>query len=179
MQQILVALDKNSHIGQVEKTHISFSEGLFEQEEEQLYKVVLKLWPIGEVVLEKLHFLPKIDCDMIQMEEKNDHPIHFYKHEPRETLTFDEIVDITIKDKKIASWIVTTKELVELNLGTQAEHQDVLVSVILPIAFQLQVKNLLIDYKYVFAWSYKELKGIPREICEHKIQLMANAQSIK
>jgi len=59
---------------------------------------------------------------MIQMEEKNDHPIHFYKHEPKETLIFDEIVDITIKNKKIASWIVITKELVELNLGTQAEH---------------------------------------------------------
>jgi hypothetical protein len=41
------------------------------------------------------------------------------------------------------------------------------------------MKNLLIDYKDVFAWSYKELKGIPREICEHKIQLLANAQPIK
>jgi hypothetical protein len=95
MQQILVALDKNSHIGQVKKTHFSFSEGLFEQVEEQLYKVVRKLWPIGEVVLEKLHFLPKIDCGMIQMEEKN---YRLYKHEPRETLIFDEIVDTTIKD---------------------------------------------------------------------------------
>jgi hypothetical protein len=41
------------------------------------------------------------------------------------------------------------------------------------------MKNLLINYKDVFAWSYKELKGILREICEHKIQLMANAQPIK
>ncbi len=49
----------------------------------------------------------------------------------------------------------------------------------LPTTFQLQMKNLLIDYKNVFAWNYKELKGIPREICEHKIQLMANAQPIK
>jgi hypothetical protein len=30
----------------------------------------------------------------------------------------------------------------------------------------------LIDYQDVFAWSYKELIGIPREICEHKIELM-------
>jgi hypothetical protein len=41
------------------------------------------------------------------------------------------------------------------------------------------VKNLLTNYKNVFAWSYKELKGIPREICEHKIPLMADAQLIK
>jgi isoprenylcysteine carboxyl methyltransferase (ICMT) family protein YpbQ len=53
------------------------------------------------------------------------------------------------------------------------------VSEILPTAFQLQVKNLLIDYKDVFAWSYKELKGIPREIWEHKIRFMADAQLIK
>ncbi len=58
------------------------------------------------------------------------------------------------------------------------EPQDVLVNAILPTTFQLQLKNLLIDYKDVFVWSYKELKGIPREICEHKIQLMADAQSI-
>ncbi len=49
------------------------------------------------------------------------------------------------------------------------EPQDVLVGAILPTTFQLQLKNLLIDYKDVFVWSYKELKGIPREICEHKI----------
>jgi hypothetical protein len=29
------------------------------------------------------------------------------------------------------------------------------------------------EYKNVFA--YKELKGIPREVCEHKIELMMNA----
>jgi hypothetical protein len=59
------------------------------------------------------------------------------------------------------------------------EPQNVLVSVILPTTFQLQVKNLLIDYKNVFAWSYKELKGILGEICEQKIHLMAYAQPIK
>jgi hypothetical protein len=37
---------------------------------------------------------------------------------------------------------------------------------------------LIKEYIDVFAWSYKELKGIPREICEHKIELMVNAQSI-
>jgi hypothetical protein len=40
---------------------------------------------------------------MIQTAEKNDHPLHFYKHEPGESLTFDEIANITIKVQKIAS----------------------------------------------------------------------------
>jgi hypothetical protein len=34
-------------------------------------------------------------------------------------------------------------------------------------------------YRDVFAWSYKGLKGIPRKVCEHKIELMVNVQPIK
>ncbi len=37
----------------------------------------------------------------------------------------------------------------------------------------------MVNYHDVFAWKYKNLKGIPREICEHKIKLVANAQPIK
>jgi hypothetical protein len=35
------------------------------------------------------------------------------------------------------------------------------------------------EYIDVFAWSYKELKRIPRKVCEHKIELMVNVQPIK
>ncbi len=35
------------------------------------------------------------------------------------------------------------------------------------------------EYKYAFAWSYKEFKRIPKEVCEHKIELMVNAQLVK
>jgi hypothetical protein len=56
------------------------------------------------------------------MKEKIDHHLHFYKHEPRETLIFDENVNIMIKYQKIASWIVTIeKQLIKLNLETQVE----------------------------------------------------------
>jgi hypothetical protein len=44
------------------------------------------------------------------MQEKNDHPLHFYKHEPRETLIIDETIDITITDQKIVGQIITTEE---------------------------------------------------------------------
>jgi hypothetical protein len=35
------------------------------------------------------------------------------------------------------------------------------------------------EYRDVFAWSYKELKEIPRKVCKHKIELMVSAQPIK
>jgi len=37
--------------------------------------------------------------------------------------------------------------------------------------FQAQIKNVLMEYKDVFTSSYKELGGIPRGVCEHKIEL--------
>jgi hypothetical protein len=46
------------------------------------------------VVLEKLHLLLEIDCGMIQIEEKIDYHLHFYKHEPRKTLIFYETINI-------------------------------------------------------------------------------------
>jgi len=45
--------------------------------------------------------------------------------------------------------------------------------------FKHKFKKALMEYKDVFAWSYKELKGIPREACEHKIELMVNVQPPK
>jgi hypothetical protein len=35
------------------------------------------------------------------------------------------------------------------------------------------------EYIDVFAWSYKKLRGIAGEVCEHKIELMVNVQPIK
>jgi hypothetical protein len=43
----------------------NWEERLFEQEEEQLYKVISELRPIGEVVPKELHFLLEIDYGMI------------------------------------------------------------------------------------------------------------------
>jgi hypothetical protein len=59
------------------------------------------------------------DCGMIQMKEKTNHPLHFYKHEP--IITLDKSIVIMIKDQKIVGWIVTTQELLKLNLRNQVE----------------------------------------------------------
>ncbi len=67
----------------------------------------------------------------------------------------------------------------KLNLGSERDPKEVLINAILPTSFQAQIKQLLLNYHDVFAWSYKDLKRIPREICEHKIELVANAQPIK
>lgn len=77
-------------------------------------------------------------------------------------------------------WTLTIDEqLGKLNLGISEKARIILVSVALSEQFQMKVKNLLIEFKDAFAWSHKELKGIPRSICELKIKLTANACPIK
>ncbi len=68
---------------------------LFEQEKKEFYKIVLKLWPLGEIAPKELYFLHEIDCGMLQLEKKNVYLMIFCEHQPREVLFLDEIVDTT------------------------------------------------------------------------------------
>jgi hypothetical protein len=106
--------------------------------------------------------------------------VYSFEHQQGEALILDEVVNITIKYKKIVGWIVIIKEqLKKLNLGNEEDPKEVFINAILPIPSQAQIKELLVNYRDVFAWSYKKLKGITREIYEHKIELMANVQLVK
>ncbi len=89
----------------------------------------------------------------------------------------DEVVNVIVKDKKIAGWRITTREqLMKLYLRIEGDPKEVLINVILPTSFRAQIKILLVNCHDVFAWSYKDFKGIPKVICEHKIELVADAQ---
>jgi hypothetical protein len=50
------------------------------------------------------------------------------------------------------------------NLGNGEEPIDVLIGAILLTTFQIQIKEPLMNYKDVFAWDYKESKGIPKDL---------------
>jgi hypothetical protein len=75
--------------------------------------------------------------------------------------------------------VIVEEQLAKFNLGSKEEFKEVLINDILPNVFQAQIKKVLMEYIDVFSWSYKELKGIPREVCEHKIELMENVQLVK
>jgi len=63
----------------------------------------------------------------------------------------DEVVDVIVKDKKIARWTITTKELLmKLNLRNEGDPKEVFINAILPTSFQAQIKKLLINYHHVF-----------------------------
>jgi hypothetical protein len=73
--------------------------GLTDGNDERLYHVVPKLWPIGEVSPKESKFLPEVYVGMVQPKENTNYPFWYYQHEFVETLIHDEFVDIMIKNK--------------------------------------------------------------------------------
>jgi flagellin-specific chaperone FliS len=52
----------------------------------------------------------------------------------------------------------------KFNMGIDAEPQMVKINAQLEISKVLEVEQLLKEFKDVFAWTYKDLKGIPPKL---------------
>jgi hypothetical protein len=72
----------------------------------------------------------------------------------------------------IVGWIVIDEEqLTKINLGSKENLQHVKISVDLELVVSHQLIELLKEFKDIFAWTYKDLKGIPPDIAQHRIEL--------
>jgi hypothetical protein len=72
----------------------------------------------------------------------------------------------------IVGWIVIDEEqLTKINLGSKENLQHVKISVDLEPVVSHQLIELLKEFKDIFAWTYKDLKGIPPDIAQHRIEL--------
>lgn len=58
-----------------------------------------------------------------------------------------------------------------LNLGIKIDPQMVKIGANLDSQRSQNVKQLFKEYKHIFAWTYKYLKGIPPHIAQHQIEL--------
>jgi hypothetical protein len=52
-------------------------------------------------------------------------------------------------------------------LGPEENIQQVKVNIDLKLVVSSQLIELLKEFKDIFAWTYKDLKGIPLEIAQH------------
>ena len=90
------------------------------------------------------------------------YPDQFYKVKEG-----DMTMDIThaanaVKGKKLVRWTVEDEDLVKnLNLGSLEDLELVKITKNLGEC-EVKVKNLLLRFKDVFAFTYKGMKGIPR-----------------
>ena len=65
----------------------------------------------------------------------------------------------------------TVDELKELNLGTVDEPHPIFISALLTPAEEKEYLELLIEYKDVFAWMYKEMPGLDPRVAVHRLAI--------
>ncbi|KAG8362947.1 hypothetical protein BUALT_BualtUnG0020600 [Buddleja alternifolia] len=73
----------------------------------------------------------------------------------------------------------TVDELKELNLGTKDEPRPIFVSALLSPEEEDQYHKILIEYKDVFAWSYKEMPGLDPKVAIHQLGIKHGIRPIK
>ena len=67
----------------------------------------------------------------------------------------------------------------ELDIGLLDQPQNILVSKHLTPDKRNTWKKFFMEFSSTFAWSYKDLKDIPPEVCEHHIILEEGAKPIR
>ncbi len=96
----------------------------------------------------------------------------YYRHQPNNVIVDETLAKIKAHGLQIVGWTLTKdQQLMKLDLGTDVEPQMVKMNAQLEIGKVLEVEQLLKEFKDVFAWTYKDLKGIPLELAQHIIEL--------
>lgn len=114
----------------------------------------------------------KIDIDLkINIDE-----LIFYFPRPLGEISIDTTPTwIKMQDMKTVKWnLVEDVQIHPLNLGICNEPQVVKLNVDLDPSVAYATKQLLKEYKDVFAWTYKDLKGIPPYLVQYRIKLNTN-----
>ena len=124
------------------------------------------------------------DEEAIMEAEKLEEPLHFkttstgivvgqdVKDYPKVPADWyrnkDEQVHVTEADWKYVD--VTTKngKVRQMKMGSQLGEKEI-----------KEYSELVDEFSDTFAWSYDELKGIPREMVEHRIPLIPGARPIR
>ncbi len=60
--------------------------------------------------------------------------------------------------------------MTKINLGFEKNLQHVKINIDLELV-SFQLVELLKEFKDIFPWTYKDLKGIPLKIAQHRIEL--------
>jgi hypothetical protein len=79
---------------------------------------------------------------------------------------------IRVQNLCIAGWtVIKKKQLTKINLGFEENLQQVKINVDLKPIINYQLIELLKEFKDIFSWIYKYLKGIPLNVTQHQIEL--------
>jgi hypothetical protein len=86
----------------------------------------------------------------------------YYCHQLKSVEMDETPTKIKAQELQIARWTLTKdQQLMKFNMGTNAEPRMVKINAQLETNKVLELEQLLKEFKDVFAWTYKDLKGIP------------------
>ncbi|KAL3680880.1 hypothetical protein R1sor_023836 [Riccia sorocarpa] len=198
-------IPNKASIQPIEVCTLIWEDGLSEEEEMMLQWAMLSLWTIAEIDIEPME--PTSSPDLQQGETSrrhvqfNESTIVLEKAEGEElkypkTLSWKRTV-VEIEDATRATrWLQTLpakdvlKEKIhnytiapegtyeEVNIGTMEMPKLVKIGNHLSEEQKKGIIKLLKDYSQVFAWTYEDMKGVPPEICQHKIKLLPSAKPL-
>ncbi len=114
--------------------------------------------------LEPLHYL--------KYPTQLQYPYQFYNYIEDNILIDEVLVRDKIHEMQVVKWTLTYDAQVrKLTMGTQQEPQYLKVIDNFDFVVVTTIEDLLKEYKYMYAWSYKDLKRVPTHIVEQKIEL--------
>lgn len=70
-------------------------------------------------------------------------------------------------------------DLKKLNLGDKKDPRPVFVSTLLSSDEEVEYFKLLMEYKDIFAWSYKEMPGLDPKVVVHSLAIKSGVRPIK
>ncbi|KAI5344076.1 hypothetical protein L3X38_011953 [Prunus dulcis] len=73
----------------------------------------------------------------------------------------------------------TVDELKELNLGTNEGARPIFISTLLNCSEEESYHQLLLEYKDVFTWTYKEMPGLDPKVAVHHLAVKPGTRPIK
>jgi hypothetical protein len=95
------------------------------------------------------------------------YPKMYYNYQPGSVAVDEILAKIKTQELQITRWtLIKDQQLMKFNLGTDAKPQMVKINSQLEITKVLEVEQLLKEFKDVFAWTYKDLKGIPPKLAQ-------------
>ncbi len=93
------------------------------------------------------------------------YPKTYYKHQLDSVIVDETLAKIKAQWLQIVGWtLIENQQLMKLNMGTNVKPQMVKINAQLETSKVLEVEQSLKEFKDVFAWTYKDLKGIPLEV---------------
>ncbi|KAL3685683.1 hypothetical protein R1sor_003705 [Riccia sorocarpa] len=196
-------IPNKASIQPIEVCTLYWEGGLSEEEEMMLQWALPSLWTIAEIDIEPIESASSSDSKKEESERRqvrfNENIIVPEKKAGEElnypkTLSWKRTV-VEIEDNtREARWLQTSpaKEVLkkkvhsytiapegtyeEINLGTEDNPKLVKIGNHLSKEQKEGIIKLLKDYSRVFAWTYEDMKGVPPEICQHKIKLLPSAK---